>query len=366
MNKREDFVNDLSLEARFLVNILCSHVHQQAIPVIPNEINWRTFLSICYATHYAGICLDLLKLYDSTDIPKEVFHSLKSYQLRVLSSNERLLHQYKTLEQIAEEEQLLLYPLKGITLMHHFYKRIYHRHISDIDVLIDAKQLSQWELALIKNNFRIKRRYAKSNFHKRNNLKYDPIQAFKDDAVVDFHVSLNSGFHHIDIPIHSLQGNHENAQELNQVDQLIFVCLHAYKHMYHGQLKLLHLMDIFLLKKGISSNVLLERCAYFNCQIEVNQAIDISLFFFGDDQRNIPFWQKAILGNELQSNNIHRSTKWLFFYRKHLQMTVSWHLLPSYLWFQVFPSANYLQQSDGHSSYVVNWLRRVFRLITNR
>ena len=105
---------------------------------VPNEINWRTFLSICYATHYAGICLDLLKLYDSTDIPKEVFHSLKSYQVRVLSSNERLLYQYKTLEQIAEEEQLLLYPLKGITLMHHFYKRIYHRHISDIDVLIDA------------------------------------------------------------------------------------------------------------------------------------------------------------------------------------------------------------------------------------
>lgn len=366
MNKRENFVNDLSLEARFLVDILCSHVHQQAIPVIPNEINWRTFLSICYATHYAGICQDLLKLYDSTDIPEEVFHQLKSYQLRVLTSNERLLHQYAALEKLADEQQLTLYPLKGITMMPHLYQKRYHRHISDIDVLIDPMQLSEWELTLTKNNFRIKRRHAKSDFHEQNNLKYDPLQAFKDDAVVDFHVSLNSGFHHIGLPIESLQMNHEDSHELNHVDQLIFVCLHAYKHLYYGQLNLLHLMDIFLLKKGIPSNVLLERCAYFNCQNEVEQAINISLFFFGDDQRNIPFWQKAILENELKSNKIPRYTKWLFIYRKHLQIPVILNLLPSYLWFQVFPSADYLQQSDGHSSYAVNWLRRVFRLITNR
>ena len=75
MNEREDFVNELSLEARFLLNILCAHVHQQAMPVIPNELNWRTFLTLCYATHYAGICLDLFKSYDSTEIPADVFLS---------------------------------------------------------------------------------------------------------------------------------------------------------------------------------------------------------------------------------------------------------------------------------------------------
>lgn len=366
MNEREDFVNELSLEARFLLNILCAHVHQQAMPVIPNELNWRTFLTLCYATHYAGICLDLFKSYDSTEIPADVFLQLKSYQLRVLTSNERLLIQYKTLEQIANEEQLLLYPLKGITLMPHFYDRNYHRHISDIDVLIDGNQLSQWEHVLTKNNFRIKRRFAKSRFHEQNNLKYDPLQAFKQNTVVDFHVSLNSGFHHIDIPIESLQRNRNHSHELNQVDQLIFVCLHAYKHLYYGQLNLLHLMDIYLVKKKVSSTMLLERCAHFNCQREVEQAINIALFFFGVNKNNIPFWQRAILEKELQSKELSRSTKCLFSYRKHLQIPVSWHLIPSYLWFQVFPSAVYLRQSDGYSLYAVNWLRRIFRLTTNR
>lgn len=366
MSKREDFVNDLSLEAQFLVNILRTHVHQQTMPVIPNGINWRTFITLCFTTHYAGICLDLFKLYDSTEIPEDVFHQLKSYQLRVLTSNERLLHQYATLEKLAHEHQLTLYPLKGITLMPHLYQIHYHRHISDIDVLIEGNQLSQWEHVLTNNNFRIKRRYAKSRFHEQMNMKYDPLQAFKQNTVVDFHVSLNSGFHHIDIPISSLQRNHNHSHELNQVDQLIFVCLHAYKHLYYGQMNLLHLMDIFLLRKEISSTTLRDRCVQFNCWNEIHHALNITLFFFGDDQQHIPFWQRAILVKELNSNQISSSTQWLFFYRKHLKTPVPWNLLPSYLWFQVFPSAAYLRQSDGNSMYAVNWLRRIFRLITSR
>lgn len=365
MNKRKDFVNDLSLEAQFLVNILRAHVHQQKIPVIPTGINWQRFTALCYSTHFAGICSDLIKLFDSTKIPEDVFHQLKSYQLRVLTSNERLLHQYKALERIADEEQLILYPIKGITLMSQFYNRHYHRHISDIDVLVDNNQLFQWEDALIKNNFRIKRRYAKSDFHAQNNLKYDPLQAFKSDAIVDMHVNLNSGFYHIKIPFESLQLNHKHAHELNQVDQLIFVCLHAYKHLYFGQLNLLHLMDIYLLKNEISSTNLRERCLRFNCTNEVQQVINFSLFLFEDNQLTIPYWQRAILKKELNSNAIPRRIKCLFGYRKHFQIPVPWYLLPSYLWFQVFPSAAYLRQSNGTSNYAVNWLRRIFRLITN-
>jgi hypothetical protein len=366
MNERDQFINNLSIEARFLVDMLCAHVQEKEIPEIPIGINWRNFIELCYATHFAGICSDLIKLLASNEIPDAVFQQLKSYQLRVITSNERLMHQYHVLEKIAKEEQLVLYPLKGITLMPHLYVQPFHRHLSDIDVLIDRDQLFRWENTLTKNGFRIKRRLAKSAFHEKHNLKYDPLQAFKLDAIVDFHISLNSGFNHIDIPIESLQRNHEHPHELNQVDQLIFVCLHAYKHLYYGQLNLLHLLDIFLLKKGVSSTVLWDRCARFNCTNEVQQAIHISLFFFGENDQQIPLWQSAILSKELHSSTIPRRLKWLFMYRKHLRVPVSWNILPSYLWFQVFPSAAYLRQSDGHSNYMANWMRRVLRLFANR
>jgi hypothetical protein len=366
MRNRDEFKRELNVEACFIVDMLRAHVQQKETPKIPKGINWRKFIELCYATHFAGIISDLIKLLDTAEIPKAVFEQLKSYQLRVITSNERLLHHYNELEKIAKEENLTLYPLKGITLMPQLYKQRFHRHLSDIDVLIDSNQLFHWENTLTKNGFRIKRRVAKSAFHEKHDLKYDPLQAFKRDAVIDFHTSLNSGFNHLDIPIESLQRNHEHSHELNQLDQLIFVCVHAYKHLYYGQLNLLHLLDILLLKKEISSKALWERCARFNCTNEVQQAINTSLFFFGENDRKIPFWQSAVLKKELGSKRIPISTKWLFAYRKHLRIAVSLFLLPSYLWFQIFPSAAYLRQSDGHTFYLTNWIRRISRLLTNR
>jgi hypothetical protein len=364
MKDRDQFVNSLSVEARFLVDMLGAHLQQKEIPKIPKGIIWRKFIQLCYDTHFAGICSDLIKLFASDEIPEVVFQQLKSYQLRIITSNERLIYQYNELEKIAKEEELTFYPLKGITLMPHLYQQTFHRHLSDIDVLIDRNQLFRWENTLVNNGFRIKRRFAKSTFHEKHNLKYDPLQAFKRDAVVDFHVSLNAGFNHICIPLESLQRNHEHSHELNQMDQLIFVCLHAYKHLYYGQLNFLHLLDILLLKKEIPSTVLLERCESFKCTNEVQQAINIALFLFGENDREIPLWQSAILSKELNSSIIPRRFKWLFMYRKHLQAPVSWNLLPSYLWFQVFPSAAYLRQSDGNSKYLTNWMRRIIRLLT--
>ena len=366
MNKREQFERTLDVEARFLVEILCAHVRKEDLPVIPERLNWRTFIQLCYSTHYAGILSDLIKAYDPNEIPSEVFQQLKSYQLRVMTSNERLLHQYANLESLANEQQLTLYPLKGITLMPNLYERPYHRHISDIDVLIDNKDLSTWENLLKTDGFKLKRRYAKSRFHEQMNLKYDPLQAFKQHTVVDFHVSLNSGFYHIALPLADLQGNQKNPHELHSVDQFIFVCLHAYKHVYYGQLNVLHLLDIFMLNKLISTTDLFTRCERFRCTKEVQAAIDLSLYFFGDSFKQIPHWQEALLKKELMASHIPFGHQILFFHRKHFRIPVPWNLIPTYLWFQVFPSAAYLHQSDGKANYVLNWWSRCVRLILNR
>jgi hypothetical protein len=156
MSPREAFLQRSSIEVRFLLELLRTYVRNAEKPSIPDEFNWPAFIQLCYATHFAGWCYDQLKSYETELIPSDALQSLKSYQLRVLTSNERLLHQYQELLDIAQREKLTLYPIKGITLMNDCYERVYHRHLSDIDVLIDPKELSQWEEQLLQADFRIK------------------------------------------------------------------------------------------------------------------------------------------------------------------------------------------------------------------
>jgi hypothetical protein len=362
MSPRESFLQRSSLEVRFLLELLRTYVRNAEKPSIPDEFNWPAFIQLCYATHFAGWCYDQLKSYDTELISPETLQSLKSYQLRVLTSNERLSNQYQELLDIAQREKLTLYPLKGITLMNDCYERVYHRHLSDIDVLIDPKELPTWEAQLLRADFRLKRRVAKSTFHEQAGLKYDPLQAFKQEAVIDFHSSLNSGMAKVHISLSELKKKQQSEHELASIDQLIFVCLHAYKHVYVGQLNPLHLMDIHLLSQKVDEQQLLAQSSTYHCTKEIHSMLELTRFFMGQKDSSIPNWQLAVLDHVLNHTEFTKSQKRQFFYRKHFLIPVSVKQLPSYLWFQVFPSSAYLKQSDGQGNYLLNWLRRIGRL----
>ena len=362
MSPRESFLQRSSLEVRFLLELLRTYVRNEEKPSIPDEFNWPAFIQLCYTTHFAGWCYDQLKSYESGLIPADALQSLKSYQLRVLTSNERLSHQYQELLEIAQREKLTLYPLKGITLMNDCYERVYHRLLSDIDVLIDPIELSTWEEQLLLADFRLKRRVAKSTFHENAGLKYDPLQAFKQEAVIDFHSSLNSGMAKVRISLPNLKQKQQSEHELASIDQLIFVCLHAYKHVYVGQLNPLHLMDIHLLSQKVDEQQLLAQSSAYQCLQEVLSMLELTRFFTGQKESLIPNWQLAVLENILNQTEFTKSQKRQFYHRKHFRIPVSVKQLPSYLWFQVFPSTAYLKQSDGTGNYLLNWLRRIGRL----
>ena len=362
MSPREAFLERSSKEVRFLLELLRTFVRQTEKPFIPHDFNWPAFIQLCYATHFAGWCYDQLKSYDSELIPADALKSLKSYQLRVLTSNERLLHQYHELLELAQREKLTLYPLKGITLMNDCYAHVYHRHLSDIDVLIDPKELSQWEEQLLHADFRIKRRVAKSTFHEQAGLTYDPLQAFKQDAIIDFHTSLNAGMAQVQISLADLKKQQFSEHKLSTLDQLIFVCLHAYKHVYIGQLNPMHLMDIHLLSKNMARQEILAQSGTYQCKHEVRSMLALTDFFTGQEDTVIPDWQLSVLEKTLNHTEFTKAQKRQFFFRQHFRISVRIQQLPSYLWFQVFPSAAYLKQSDGKGNYLMNWLRRLLRL----
>lgn len=364
MKPSDDFLNQLSTEARFLVELVRCHADEtKQKPSLPENIQWLHFVELAYASHLAGIIFDCVMQNGKDLVPSEVISQLKSYQLRVMTSNERLLHQYSFLRSLADEQNLVLYPLKGITLMPHIYAQTYHRHISDIDVLISADELSTWEQLLQTHGYRTKRRFAKSSFHAQLFDKYDPLQAFKQEIIIDFHVSLNCGLFDVQLPLDQLRAKQSHAHELSPLDQLIFVCLHAYKHFYYGQLKLIHLMDIHHLSNGINATSLQDRCETFRCTSEVMAALNVSRAFLGLEHTELASWEKAVLLKHLRKGSYPRRDKLRFYVRRHFTFPVKATQLPTFVWYQLFPSAAYLQQISGKKGYIGNWFRRFFRLL---
>jgi hypothetical protein len=112
----------------------------------------------------------------------------------------------------------------------------------------------------------------------------------------------------------------------------------------------------------VDEQQLLAQSSAYHCTKEVHSMLELTRFFMGQKDSSIPNWQLSVLDHVLNQTEFTKAQKRQFFYRKHFRIPVSVKQLPSYLWFQVFPSSAYLKQSDGQGNYVVNWLRRIGRL----
>jgi hypothetical protein len=112
----------------------------------------------------------------------------------------------------------------------------------------------------------------------------------------------------------------------------------------------------------VDEQQLLAQSSAYHCVKEVHSMLELTRFFMGQKDSFIPNWQLSVLAHVLNQTEFTKSQKRQFYYRKHFLIPVSLKQLPSYLWFQVFPSAAYLKQSDGTGNYLLNWLRRIGRL----
>lgn len=374
----------LSPEAQVLF-LLCSNnfdsvKHDQITALTMQPFNWELFTTMAVRSHLAAFIYQSLRKLPTILIPDKSLQKLKLYQLKMVSTNAVLFNEFDRLAKVCANKGLQIIPLKGIYFAEKIYVNAPVRQLSDIDVLFKPSDKVAFLETVQELGWTITPFYYKSNFHKKYQPFHAPFQGVKGKLCLDIHDRFINDNFAFQFPVASVlekcstitcRENHVLA--LDPVDCLIFTCLHAYKHLYYGDIKISSLLDIyqFLLVKQneFSAKSLKERCLEFNCEIEVyqllactNELFDCTTIVLLNELSLPPIKknfmqvisttlndQKMSIDAKIQIEFIHRNTT-----------KIGWKKI-GLIWFDIFPSKEYLAIKHGKKWYLSNWLDRSLR-----
>lgn len=388
--KTNQLFQKLSPEAQVLF-LLCQTELSAAdtakiIEKTSTDFDWKRFVTLAVRTHLAAFAYQSIRTKTTISIPEKSRNELKAYQLKILSINAVLFHEFDKLAAACSDKGLRILPLKGIYFAEKIYDNAPIRQLSDIDVLyqpidkvafLETVQELEWEITPY---------YYKSPFHKKHQKFHAPYQGTKGKITLDIHDLLINNNFTFQLPLakileraHSIEFRNNTVLALDEIDYLIFICLHAYKHLYYGDIKISSFVDIyqFLIKNQhiISANKLKERCLEFNCTNEVNQLLSCTTELLGKGTIELfnqlllqPIntnFQEVILTTLLDKKMSVRSKINIEFVHRNTTK-IGWKKI-GLIWFDVFPNKEYLMIKHGKKTYLSNWMvrsSRFFKRIT--
>jgi hypothetical protein len=323
---------------------------------LPSAFNWRYFLERAIATKLAGYLLPYPTLAQQ-HFPPFVLEKIKSYQQLILLHSTFLRAEILELTPKLEAQKLDYALLKGWDLHFRYGVSLKQRQISDIDILIREKDLSQLEVLLQQNGYRVLRYNYKSRFHQKWLPTHAPLSARKDGMMLDVHTTAFAKEHRIELPLHLENKTKIALPEAAQVwvlaeaEAQLFLAFHAIKHLealhdFKGaQILELKMAGIDASKLPKKEKILLEKLAAFlkrsdNLQLNLEESYDA-------------FYLYQLAGGKAPLSI------------KYLRVIKRFKLKTSFLkslilaYFDLFPNKSYLEKRFGKGSYIVLNLKRL-------
>lgn len=138
------------------------------------------------------------------------------------------------------KNNIKLIAFKGPTLAQLAYGNIALRQYSDLDILIDYKDLSRIIMLLEKNNYTLEYHLLEYQNKNLKNLVHDfAVYSKSNNIRIEFHWRLTSGEFYIDTKSWDLLNypnyiliNQYKIPSLNNEKLLVYLCIHGYKHMW--------------------------------------------------------------------------------------------------------------------------------------
>jgi hypothetical protein len=380
------FFQQLPPEAQVLF-LLCqteisNEVNQRIIEQIQLSFDWDLFTKMAIRTHLAAFVYQTMRKQTAISIPEKSHQALKLYQLKIVSTNAVLFNEFDRLAEACATKGLRIIPLKGIYFAEKIYDNAPVRQLSDVDVMYYPTEKKAFLKTVQELGWEIVPYYYKSNFHKKHQVFHAPYQGVKGKLCLDIHDRFINDNFAFQFPVSTvlekssaISCRENKVLALDPIDCLIFTCLHAYKHLYYGDIKISSFVDInqFLIKNQhqISASKLNERCLEFNCTDEVNQILSCTLELLGIgtielfETLTLPpinaSFKQVILNTLVDKKMTTRAKINIEFIHRNTTK-IGWKKI-GLIWFDLFPSKEYLSIKHGKKTYLSNWMDRSFRFL---
>jgi hypothetical protein len=322
------------------------------------KINWGIFVEHAEKSHLAGYFLQNIEKAE-INLPQEIKNPLVQYQQRLFTHHLKILEVLLEFNIELKKTGIQHVFLKGIDLTIRGYSSLKVRQISDIDILVHAKDLNILQNALINLDAKVRHMVFKSKKHQLSNSTHAPIQAKMHGISIDVHTSLfgsTFGFKMETTELLSSREKHAfHGQLFHLLDEknaALFCYLHAFKHLYFGSMlkvalihdfSYYHINGLSEYAENQSSGKEFNKMIRFEKEILQNKnQVDFmthTLFRFLSQQR-ITWIESIILTlRKVSLLNLNRNSPGLIFY-------------------SIFPNKIYLNTFFGPGSYTKTWLKR--------
>ncbi len=200
--------------------------------IVSLELNWDYILKITCVHGISGLVFKNTKHFHNKNvIPNNFTEKLEKEYHKTAYKNSLLTQAYNNILKEFNSEKIKTMPLKGITLLSQLYHNIGLRSISDIDILVEKKDLHCAEQILMGMGYAKKKESAskiKRHFHsiywKKIGPVTIPVELHWDIDFLDspFSIRIEDFWHRAEL----LHNNNQTYYKLSLEDCLIFNSFH--------------------------------------------------------------------------------------------------------------------------------------------
>jgi hypothetical protein len=329
------------------------------------DINWQRLIDISHKQHLSGVIYQRIKK-DTHKLPTQVIDAFAAYASKTAGRNLFLLQALEEITRAFAQAQIQLVQFKGIDYLQRLYLKLDERFLSDIDLLIEAKQLAKARTVLTHLGYHCIENIRQSRFHeKRYGYIHAPLQCVKGGINIDLHIRLGVE----NAKINALAWQHIENKTYPHFDNafaLLYHCYHLNKHVIGHGFKLNQLTELVLLWNRCTDDLkteVLDLAQQANGEAWLNNSFDLQTYFYPSEV--------AYLKTEVQQTIRQNTTAWVehCIINNTTQPIHGLNILEwlAFAFFQIFPTKNYLKQWHGTSSkalsYTPLWLLRLQKTI---
>ncbi|OQA02323.1 MAG: hypothetical protein BWY70_00046 [Bacteroidetes bacterium ADurb.Bin408] len=259
--------------------------------LLKNQVDWSFFVQFSVSQGTAPFFYKIIKEHHlETLVPESVFNAVQGSYYHVLSKNVRAQEELKKILKIFNDASIKTLLIKGMASAEYIYGDPGLRPMSDIDLLVENKQLLTAEQLLFDMGFVNTEPYKSYKLRTLN--IYNHLNAFQNSRVkIELHHDLSSSHHIIRFPTEKVWDGaqivnfgDENTHILKDEWNLIYLSIHLVSHFIKKNIRLNNFVDIAELIKvkqdKIDWSFIAEQCKIYNIRLPVFRAFSISRTYF--------------------------------------------------------------------------------------